>query len=499
MNYLPHFSHLYTREQAYALDAAAIKSGISASELMNRAAEAAAELIIEQFGPDQLVTIYTGSGNNAGDGFMLAALLKEQGSPVKIISVVPPAQLKGLAVDTHAYARAMGVEITAFEEMPTSGILVDALLGIGGQGPLRAEIAAAVEQINAAELPVVALDVPTGIDATTGAVASVAIKATITLSFLGLKSGLVTGRAPALVGKLLVDSLDVNAEVLTNSAHFGCVVNLAALLDTLPLRAKDSHKGNFGRVLVIGGERGFGGAALLAAEAAARVGAGTVSIATRPEHVAAILARRPEIMATGVVSGQELEPWLERPTHLILGPGLGQTPWSEQMLQQAINTDKPLVIDADALNILAEGRVVKNPNGQGRWLLTPHPAEAARLLGITTQEVQADRYTAARMIAERYHAAVILKGAGSIVVVDEASSVVIEGNAGMATGGMGDVLSGILGGLWAQGLPLSVVVPLGASLHAAAADLAAEEWGQRSLLAADIIPYVCELLASAEA
>lgn len=498
MNFLPHSPKLYSREQAYALDAAAIASGVSASELMRRAAEAAAKLIVEKFGLNQLVTIYTGSGNNAGDGFMLGALLKERGVAVQIICVVPPAKLKGLAVDAHAYARAMEVTLTEMADAPNRGVIVDALLGIGGTGELRDNIRSAVEQINQAGLPVVALDVPTGVDASTGAVANSAVKATLTLTFLGLKSGLVTGRGKAHVGELQLDRLGIDEAILASEPSLGEVIQLSRLLDGLPRRERDAHKGHFGRLMVIGGDQGFGGAALMAAEAGARVGAGCVSIATRPEHVPAVLARRPEVMAVGVTSGQELEPWLERSTHFVLGPGLGQTPWSEQMLQQVIRLGKPTVIDADALTILAQGRVVKNPNGRGQWILTPHPGEAARLLGVTIEAIEADRYGAALAIAERYQAAVILKGAGSVIACEGRLNVVAEGNPGMATGGMGDVLSGILGGLWAQNLPLDKVATLGASLHAAAADLAVQEWGERSLLATDILPYACDILASVE-
>lgn len=274
-------------------------------------------------------------------------------------------------------------------------------------------------------------------------------------------------------------------------------LELNGLLELLSPRAADAHKGDFGHVMVIGGDTGFGGAALMAAEAAARTGAGNVSVATRPEHVAAILARRPEVMACGVVSGQELEPLLARPTLLVVGPGLGRSPWSEQMLQQAVKSGLPLVLDADALNILAEGRVIPVASQQQHspWLLTPHPAEAARLLGLTTAEVQADRFAAVQAISERYNASVILKGAGSLVAAaGGVIGLVADGNPGMASGGMGDVLSGILGGLMAQGLSATDAARLGSVVHACAADLAAEDQGQRSLLATDLIPYLGQLL-----
>lgn len=500
MSLLSRSSRLYNREQAYALEAAAIASGVSGIRLMKRAARAAQALIIEQYGVDQPVTIYTGGGNNGGDGWLLAALLRQRNVPVQVRPLVAPEALSADAAQAYEFAQQEGVVIGAVDaDLPSEGVIVDALLGLGAKGPVRESVARVIDRINQSELPVIALDLPSGVDASTGAADVSAIQASVTITFLGLKIGLVTGRGAALAGDLVLEDLEIDPTLLADVPGCAQVVNLAELLDDLPARARDAHKGDFGRVLVIGGERGFGGAALMAAEAAARVGAGCVSIATRPEHVAAILARRPEVMATGVVSGQELEPWLERPTHLVVGPGLGRTPWSEQMLQQAVKANKPLVLDADALNILAEGRVVPNSTEHGPWLLTPHPAEAARLLGVATETVQADRLAAAQQLAQKYNASVILKGAGSLVVSEGSAALVLEGNPGMATAGMGDILSGILGGLWAQGLPLAQVAQLGASLHAAAADLAAEEWGQRSLLATDVLPYVCELLASAEA
>jgi NAD(P)H-hydrate epimerase len=374
---------------------------------------------------------------------------------------------------------------------------VDALLGIGLRGAPTAEFAAAIAQINQTGLPVLALDIPSGLNADTGAVAGVVVQAQITIPYIALKRGLLTGRGPAVCGELVLANLDIPAVTYNEVSPSVERLTLDALLPLLAPRAADAHKGDFGHVMVIGGDTGYGGAALMAAEAAARTGAGKVSVATRPEHVSAILARRPEIMACGVVSGQELEPLLARPTLLVVGPGLGRTPWSEQMLQQAIKSGLPLVLDADALNILAEGRVVPVAGHQQHspWLLTPHPAEAARLLGITTAEVQADRFAAVRAISARYNASVILKGAGSLLAsADGLIGVVTDGNPGMASGGMGDVLSGILGGLVAQGLSAHDAARLGAVIHACAADLAAEDLGQRSLLATDLIPYLGQLL-----
>lgn len=490
---------LYTASEVYALDAAAIASGIPSIQLMKRAARAAFDLLIERFPAPELISVYCGAGNNGGDGYVLAALAAQRKLPVQVIQLTAAEKLTGEARQAYEFAVQEGVNIRPFAQAtaPASGVIVDALLGIGLRGAPTGEFAAAIEQINQSGLLVLALDIPSGLNADTGAVAGAVVRASLTITFIASKRGLLTGRGAAVCGELVLANLDVPASTYAEVTPSVERLSLGDLLPLLAPRAADAHKGDFGHVMVIGGDTGYGGAALMAAEAAARTGAGKVSVATRPEHVSAILARRPEIMACGVVSGQELEPLLARPTLLVVGPGLGRTPWSEQMLQQAIKSGLPLVLDADALNILAEGRVVPVAGHQQHspWLLTPHPAEAARLLGVTTTEVQADRFAAVRAISARYNASVILKGAGSLVAsADGLIGVVTDGNPGMASGGMGDVLSGILGGLVAQGLTAHEAARLGAVVHACAADLAAEDLGQRSLLATDLIPYLGQLL-----
>jgi NAD(P)H-hydrate epimerase len=490
---------LYTASEAYGLDAAAIAGGVPAIQLMKRAARAAFELLLERFPAPELISVYCGSGNNGGDGYVLAALAAQRKLPVRVICVTAPADLAGAARQAYEFALQEGVAIESFGQAtaPRHGVIVDALLGIGARGAPYGEFAQAIAQINQCHLPVLALDLPSGLHPDTGAVAGAVVEASLTITFIGTKRGLVTGRGPAVCGELVLANLEIADAIYDQVPASAKRLQLNDLTTLLEPRAADAHKGDFGHVMVIGGDLSYGGAALMAAEAAARTGAGKVSVATRPEHVSAILARRPEIMACAVVSGQELEPLLARATLLVVGPGLGRTPWSEQMLQQSIKSGLPLVLDADALNILAEGRVVPVANHQQHspWLFTPHPAEAARLLGITTAEVQADRFAAVRAISDRYRASVILKGAGSLVAaLDGRVGVVTDGNPGMASGGMGDVLAGILGGLMAQGLSADDAAQLGAVVHACAGDLAAEDLGQRGLLATDLIPYLGQLL-----
>lgn len=247
----------------------------------------------------------------------------------------------------------------------------------------------------------------------------------------------------------------------------------------------------------MGGDHGYGGAASLAAQAALRSGAGLVSVATRPEHIPAILARCPEAMVHGVNSGQDFQPLLDRADVIVIGPGLGQGHWGEQLLQQVMSVTTPVLVDADALNILAKGRISHNLANR-LSVMTPHPGEAGRLLGLENHDIQNDRFDAAKKLAEQYASSVVLKGLGSLIQTQRQTSICGDGNPGMASAGMGDVLSGIAGSLMAQNVndlqqTLNSVICASVCLHSAAADLAARE-GEYGLLASDVADSVRYLL-----
>lgn len=254
-------------------------------------------------------------------------------------------------------------------------------------------------------------------------------------------------------------------------------------------RPKDSHKGSFGHVLVIGGDYGFSGAPRLAAEASLRVGAGLVSVATRPLHAMNLNLLRPEIMCHGINNVKELAPLLAKATVVVLGPGLGQSNWAKKIFSRVLKSKKPLVVDADALNLLAKKR-----STYANWILTPHPGEAARLLQMKGQILPQDRSTAAVAIQKKYHGIAVLKGFGTLIVTDKGATAICDaGNPGMATAGMGDVLSGVIGGLVAQGLLLPIAAKLGVLVHAKAGDLAAKE-GERGMIASDLFPFLRQLV-----
>jgi hydroxyethylthiazole kinase-like uncharacterized protein yjeF len=417
----------------------------------------------------------------------VAALAQARGIPVSIYQLGETSRISGDALTARNHALAEGVVVLSFQVGVSlqEGIIVDALLGTGLTGAVRADAAAAIDAINASSLPVLSIDIPSGLCSDSGSVLGRAVKADHCITFIALKRGLLTGDAPSYVGGLSFTDLEVPAEAYHAVAADSFCLELEDQLPLLPARPRHAHKGMFGHALIVGGDTGMAGAALMAAEAAARCGAGLVSAATQPEHVAAFVARRPEVMTRGVTAGGELQVLLEKPNAIAIGPGLGTSAWSEQMLQRVTDTALPLVMDADALNLLAQGAVVASRH-RDNWILTPHPGEAARLLGVTSGAIQADRFTAVRSLQARYGGVVVLKGAGTLICGGAEVFLSTDGNPGMASGGMGDVLSGVLAALLAQGLEPMQAACLGVCLHGRAADLASAD-GAAGMLATDLM------------
>jgi NAD(P)H-hydrate epimerase len=389
----------------------------------------------------------------------------------------------------HAEAVSEGVAIDSWGVRPElRGIVLDALLGTGLTGEVREPYASVIAAINASGLPVAAVDIPSGLCADTGRVLGCAVRADLTVTFIGLKTGLFTGDAADVVGELVFNDLHADPQLLEGAPTSARRLT-AGNLPRLAARAPTSHKGRFGHVLLIGGDRGLGGAILLSAQSALRSGAGMVSVATRSEHVAAALARTPEAMVLGTSSANQLMALLQKVSVLVVGPGLGQAAWGRSLLSAAANAPLPQVWDADALNLLAEERV-SLPEG---CVITPHPGEAARLLGIGTADVQADRPAAARALSKKYTAVVVLKGAGSLIAhPDGRLALCHQGHPAMATAGLGDVLAGLLGALLAQGMAPFDAACLAVWLHANAG----EQQGKsgRGLAASDLIPAIRQLL-----
>ena len=486
---------LFTAEETRALDHCAIhEHGIPGIVLMSRAADAAFRYLLELWPEPGRLQVLCGTGNNGGDGYLIADLAHKRGIDVTVVQLGDPARIGGDARLARQQALANGVRVTPFGEVEidAGGVVVDALLGTGIGGDVRGVYRRAIDAINESGARVLAVDIPSGLCADTGRVLGAAVRADMTVTFIGLKRGLFTLHAPDYTGAVQFADLAVPAAVYDAVPTRCSRLELEPLLERLPPRPASAHKGLFGTVLVVGGDHGMAGAASLAAEAALRCGAGLVRVATRPEHVAALVARTPEAMPRGVESDADFTPLLEAADVLVLGPGLGSSPWSVQLLKRALASAKPAVLDADALNMLAAQGPGALPGGSVR-VLTPHPGEAARLLDCDTGAVQADRFAAVLELQRRYGGVVVLKGNGSLVA-DGATTLLSDyGNPGMASGGMGDVLSGVIGALLAQRLPALEAAALGVCLHGAAADLAAEA-GERGLLATDLLPHLRALL-----
>ncbi|MNQ67713.1 Bifunctional NAD(P)H-hydrate repair enzyme Nnr [compost metagenome] len=481
---------LYRAAQVRELDARLIAAGTPGFELMQRAAQAVWRALRRRWPDAREVTVLAGRGNNAGDGYLLAALAQHSGWRVRVLAVGDPGQLGGDAASACAEARAAGVAIEPWSECaPLRGVLVDALLGTGLNGAVREPYAQAIRLANASGLPVLAVDIPSGLCADTGRVLGVALQAELTVTFIGLKLGLYCLDGPDCCGALVFDDLRGDPALLASVAPAALRLSAGSLPRLAP-RPRNAHKGLFGHVLLVGGDLGFGGAALLAAESCLRSGAGLVSLATRDEHVPALLARRPEVMARGVQSSFQLQDLLAQADVLVLGPGCGQGAWGRGLLAGLGALDKPQVWDADALNLLAAAQLTPP---SGNWLVTPHPGEAARLLDCTTAEVQADRPAAALALARRLNAVVLLKGLGSLVATPAGELYLCDhGHPAMAGAGLGDVLAGLLGALLAQGLDVAAAARLGVWLHARAGERLGR--GGRGLAAADLIETLRELL-----
>lgn len=462
--------------------------------LMQRAASALLALLKQRWPSRRQLLVYVGSGNNGGDGYLLAAYANAAGYRVAIKCIGDHSQLPAAAAKAASEADKAQVPRLPLEQSTTAELIVDALFGIGLNRPVQGDYASAIAQINQASCPILAVDVPSGLCADTGRVYGCAVRADITLSFIGHKTGLFTADGPDHTGELLLNTLDLPVHLFTAIKNTVSLVPGRNLLDKLKPRPRNFHKGLSGHVVVIGGDHGMAGAPLLTAEAAARCGAGVVTVLTRPEHKAAMLSRRPELMVHGVEPQQDIHRWLTKADVVVLGPGLGQQFWGQQLLQQVLQYKGSILLDADALNLLAQQQPTQLP---ATLILTPHPGEAARLLATTTAVVQHNRFDAVRTLQKQYQATVLLKGNGSLIADSSGSiQLVATGNPGMASAGMGDLLCGVIAALWAQGLDATTAATLGSWLHGAAADQQAKLGGERGLLASDLLQPIRQLLNS---
>lgn len=483
------FTPLYLSQQVKEVEVQVVDKGnVSLFGLVELAAAAAFELLKQLEKTSEPICLLAGNGNNGSDTYVLASLLLNAGISAKVMSSHKVNLSPVLEQAQKAYLN-QGGKIQPFDEavITNATVIIDGLLGTGlRKGKVATGLERIIEVVNESQAWVLSLDVPSGINADTGFSYSLAIIADATITFGGRKQGLYTGRARHCSGTIYHCAVGLEKRLPITKTVAISQFNLTQIL---PPRESDSHKGDNGKVAVIGGDSGMVGAVSMAAEACLRSGAGLVSVISKSEHLMIVNGRRPEVMfcACDAVN-KEVRNRFEWADVLVIGPGLGRGSWGEALLNTAKHCNKHCVVDADALNLL---------KGQGwhhgHWILTPHAGEAARLLDISRVEVEQNRFLAIKQIYQIYGGVIVLKGAGTLIYDGEYMIVVPVGNPGLATGGTGDVLSGVIGALLAQGVDALHAAILGVVVHGKAADIAIKE-GERGMLASDLMPFIRKLL-----
>ncbi len=501
---------IFTAAEMRALDARAIRElGIPGTRLMDAAGSGAAVLIGRWLAPirGRRVVVVCGKGNNGGDGFVVARRLRTRGAAVQVFLVGSRREVRGDAAEALAGWRG---RVEAIDAGPDPGALVralesadavvDALLGTGVTGPARGPVAAAIDAINEAGrrgVPVIALDLPSGLDSDRGLVPGPVVKATRTVTFAGLKRGLLLQPGAALAGHVEVVDIGIPSDEVARGINtWG--LDAADVRRYFPPREVDAHKGRFGHLLIVAGSRGKTGAAALAGRSALRAGVGLCTIAAPASQQPIIAALAPEYMtealpetASGGLALAAREPLLElahRMDAVALGPGLSLDVEAQALARALVaEVERPLIADADALTALA-GHLDLLRRALGPRALTPHPGEMARMLGVSIEAVQGDRLELTRRFCREHHAALALKGAGTVVGgPDGRVAVNPTGNPGMAKGGSGDVLTGIVGALLARGIEPAAALEAGCYVHGLAGDLAAASRGEIAMIAGDIV------------
>ncbi len=509
---LTEIDRLYNANEVRELDRIAIQeAGTPGIVLMKRAGGAVFKVLTQLYPECRSIALVCGKGNNAGDGYIIAGLARQRGMAVSVYQLGSMELLSGDAATAMGWALAQGVQPQRIETTQTleltGEVIVDALLGTGISGEVRQPYHELITLINRRSIDngvkVIAVDVPSGLSADSGQVLGCAVRADVTVTFIGAKRGLFTAAGPAYAGEVILDDLDVAPDVISRVPGIPAL-HWNKLAAAVPHRSATAYKHACGHLVVCGGDRGMGGAVAMAAETALRVGTGMVTVLTREAHVPALLARRPELMVRGWEAGESGDAILERASAVVVGPGLGRSDWSKALLQQAIAAGKPLLIDADGLNLLAQGVCRSSlANSSVGLVITPHSGEAARLLKRSSGEVESDRFGAILSLSECYGAVCVLKGPGTLVAEvtsgDSCASapylgLCMHGNPAMATAGMGDVLSGVIGGFLAQGLSPADAARIGVCLHSAAADQWVAAEGERGLLATDLVAVMRQML-----
>ncbi|EEX93753.1 sugar kinase [Vibrio orientalis CIP 102891 = ATCC 33934] len=480
-------TRLYTAQQVkQGEQLAAQQAGVEMYTLMQRAGKAVYQRIRYQYPNIKHLSILCGCGNNGGDGFVVAKLAQKDGLDVQLYLYGDEAKISGDAKKAKQAWLNGGGEISSIDSFNAgdADLIVDGLLGTGLSCDVREPMQVIIGKINEANLPVVSIDIPSGLCSDTGSILGAAISANSTVTFIGVKQGLMTGQARSVVGELHFAGLGVDEEFTQLASHSALSLGSESVKHLLPKRCPTAHKGNHGRLLCIGGNEGYSGAIRLCASAAARTGAGLIRTLCHQSSTLALQVGCPEVMTRSWNGNSELlSEALQATDVLALGPGLGTDNWAKTLFLACKSSTKAKVLDADALNLLAN-----EPSADHARVITPHPGEAARLLGCSVATVEQNRFQAVKDLQNKYGGVVVLKGAGTLINDGHDIYICNAGNPGMATGGMGDVLTGIIAAMLAQGLSLSDAAKVGTLIHSVAADELVQQYGQIGLLASDVIP-----------
>ncbi|NOU52029.1 NAD(P)H-hydrate dehydratase [Pseudoalteromonas sp. JBTF-M23] len=485
---LPQVAYSAQQVQQYE-EQAAKNSGTSLSNLMLRAGESLFSLFENDLVSAQHILLLAGKGNNAGDAYVLARLLYQTGRAVTVYSLCDTTLLTGDALQAYQAAYQAKVDIVTKRPcLDSYHVIVDGVFGTGFRGELPEQIQKLFSECEKVPANKLSIDIPSGVNGTTSVVAKGAFKADITMTFIALKQGLLTGKAKAHCGQLVYTSLGVADAFEQLAQPSATYMDHESLFSRLPSRSVDCYKNICGHVLVVGGNKGMAGAIRLAAEAALRAGAGLVSVATHPDNVACVLQGRYELMVHGIEDVQQLSVLMSKADVMVIGPGLGQDEWAQALFSQSTQFAKQVVCDADGLNLLAQTKK--------RYccaVLTPHMGEAKRLLGVKSGVDEANRFELAAHLAKAYDANIVLKGPGTLIADESRININRSGCAAMASAGMGDILSGIIGALIAQGMKPFAAANLAVYIHGLAAQIAAKE-GEKGLLASDLFMHIRRLL-----
>lgn len=450
--------------------------------LMKKAAQAAFRFILNTWPKARHWLIICGPGNNGGDGYCIAAHARLAGYHVTVYSPTTEKKIVAPARDARQQWLDIGGEICSDAYCwPTSvDLIIDGLLGTGCRCLPSPSLLQVIAKINQAGCPILSLDIPSGLVADTGTLSGNAVKATATLTFLAFKPGLLTGKAREFTGQLHIAHLGADALPFYHKTSARCL-DIQDLSFWLKPRAATAHKGEMGKIVIIGGSEGTAGAVRLSGESALRSGAGLVRVLTHASNIPPLLTARPELMPAPL-NDDNLDAGLACGDFIVIGPGLGRDGVAKNAIERVRKSEIPQLWDADALNFLAI-----MPNNSQNRILTPHPGEAARLLDCSIDEIEQDRLAAAHAICQRYGGVVVLKGAGTVIVNQQGETrIVANGNPGMATAGMGDVLCGVIAAMVGQKLSLFDATCAAVVAHGSAADLCAAESGMRGLLASDL-------------